>query len=200
MQYLIQSTIAIIAIMDPLGAAPIFLGLTDDMTRWQRTRAAVRASFYCIVILTVSAFGGEWILRAFGVTLPAFQVAGGLIIVLMGLEMLSGTPTRVQHDPKEPGEDDTILVPFAMPLIAGPGAITTVITLTAQHPNVSGRLTILLAVVLATIVLLVTLLSANWLKERISYHVQKVFLRFMGLILLAIGAQLLLTGVQRFLN
>ncbi|MBU0767526.1 MAG: MarC family protein, partial [Proteobacteria bacterium] len=116
MQYLIQSTIAIIAIMDPLGAAPIFLGLTDEMTRWQRTRAAVRASFYCIVILTVSAFGGEWILRAFGVTLPAFQVAGGLIIVLMGLEMLSGTPTRVQHDPKEPGAEDTILVPFAMPL------------------------------------------------------------------------------------
>ena len=200
MQYLIQSTIAIIAIMDPLGAAPIFLGLTDEMSRWQRARAAVRASFYCIVILTVSAFGGEWILRAFGVTLPAFQVAGGLIIVLMGLEMLSGTPTRVQHDPKEPGADDTILVPFTMPLIAGPGAIATVITLTAQHPNVSGRLITLLAVVLATIVLLVTLLSATWLKDRISYHVQKVFLRFMGLILLAIGAQLLLTGVQRFLR
>ena len=160
----------------------------------------MRAAFYCIIILTVSAFGGEWILRAFGVTLPAFQVAGGLIIVLMGLEMLGGTPTRVQHDPKEPDADDTILVPFAMPLIAGPGAITTVITLTAQHPNISGRLTILMAVVLATIVLLVTLLSANWLKDHISYHVQKVFLRFMGLILLAIGAQLLLTGVQRFLR
>lgn len=200
MQYLIQSTIAIIAIMDPLGAAPIFLGLTDKMTGWQRTQAAVRASFYCIVILTVSAFGGEWILRAFGVTLPAFQVAGGLVIVLMGLEMLSGRPTRVQHDPKEPGADDTLLVPFTMPLIAGPGAITTVITLTAQHPNLSGKLITLLAIGLATVVLLVTMLSANWLKEHISYHRQKVFLRFMGLILLAIGVQLLLTGVQKFLR
>jgi len=70
----------------------------------------------------------------FRYSLPAFGAAGGLVIVLMGLEMLRGTPTRVQHDDQaEPDRDDPIIIPFAMPLVAGPGAITTVITLTAQH-------------------------------------------------------------------
>jgi multiple antibiotic resistance protein len=118
----------------------------------------------------------------------------------MGLEMLGGTPTRVQHDsPSETDKPDPILIPFAMPLIAGPGAITAVITLTAQRADWTGQLTTLIAIAGAMIVMLIVLLSSVWISNRVSQQGLRIVLRFMGLILLAIGAQLLLTGVRAFL-
>jgi multiple antibiotic resistance protein len=116
----------------------------------------------------------------------------------MGLEMLRGFPTRVQHDPP-PDTDDAIVIPLAMPLIAGPGAITTVITLTTQAPGWRGQVHAFVAVAVTSGVLLVTLLSSNWIGERIAARGQRIFLRFMGLILVSIGAELLLTGVRTFL-
>jgi multiple antibiotic resistance protein len=149
-------------------------------------------------ILALAALGGRGILGTFGISIPAFRAAGGLVILLMGLEMLRGSPTRVQHE--RPDEsDDAIVIPLAMPLIAGPGAITTVITLTTQSPGWRGQLHALLAVAVTSAVLLVTLLSSNWIGERIAARGQRIFLRFMGLILLSIGAELLLTGVRTFL-
>jgi multiple antibiotic resistance protein len=198
--YFIQAFAAIFAITDPLGAAPIFVGLTANMDRRQRVRAAIRASIYSFLILAVSGLCGNFILRTFGISLPAFQAAGGLVIVLMGLEMLRGTPTRVQHDdPAHPEKDDPIIIPFAMPLVAGPGAITTVITLAAQHESWTDQVTAIFAIAAAMVVLLITLFSASWLSGHVSPHGLKILLRFLGLILLAIGAQLLLSGIQQFL-
>jgi multiple antibiotic resistance protein len=120
------------------------------------------------------------------------------VILLMGLEMLRGSPTRVQHE-RTPDADDAIVIPLAMPLIAGPGAITTVITLTTQAPGWRGQMNAFVAVAVTSLVLLVTLLSSNWIGERIAARGQRIFLRFMGLILVSIGAELLLTGVRTFL-
>ena len=121
-----QSFAAVFAITDPLGAAPIFLGLTMEMTRKQQLRSAIRASLWSFGILAVSGLCGNIFLKIFAISLPAFQAAGGLVIVLMGLEMLGGSHTRVQHEEPPVDKDDPIIVPFAMPLVAGPGAITTV--------------------------------------------------------------------------
>ena len=150
------------------------------------------------LILALAALGGRAILATFGISIPAFRAAGGLVILLMGLEMLRGFPTRVQHD-RPPDTDDAIVIPLAMPLIAGPGAITTVITLTTQAPGLRGQLNAFVAVAVTAGVLLVTLLSSNWIGERIAARGQRIFLRFMGLILVSIGAELLLTGVRTFL-
>ncbi|MFZ5433984.1 MAG: MarC family protein [Calditrichota bacterium] len=198
--FFIQAFAAIFAITDPLGAAPIFVGITSNMNRRQQWRAAIRASVYSFFILAVAGLFGKFILHAFGISLPAFQAAGGLVIVMMGLEMLRGTPTRVQHDdPEQPEKDDPIIIPFAMPLVAGPGAITTVITLTAQHEGWGDHFATLLAIAAAMIILFITLLSSAWLSQRVSSHGLRIVLRFLGLILLAIGAQLLLSGIQQFL-
>ncbi|RPH94401.1 MarC family protein [candidate division KSB1 bacterium] len=198
--YFIQAFAAVFAITDPFGAAPIFVGLTAQMNRKQQWHAAVRAAIYSFIILAVSGMCGKFILAAFGISLAAFQAAGGLVIVLMGLEMLRGTPTRIQHDEvTESEKPDPIIIPFAMPLVAGPGAITTVITLTAQHKGWGDHFTALIAVAAAMVVLLVVLLSAAWFSSHISKHGLRILLRFLGLILLAIGAQLLLSGVQQFL-
>ncbi len=115
--------------------------------------------------------------------------------------MLRGTPTPVQHDRGGPHPaDDPIVIPLAMPLIAGPGAITTVITLTARLPGWRGQLYALIAAGVTAAVLLVTLQSSSWLAQRIGERGQRIFLRFMGLILLSIGAQLMLTGARTFFS
>jgi len=195
----VQAAIAVLAIANPIGAAPIFLTLTDDLAPTERHGAAARVALAVFVILTASALFGRVILGAFGISDSAFRAAGGLVIVLMGLEMLRGTPTRVQHDGQPTDDqDDAILIPLAMPLIAGPGAITTVITLVAQRPGPDGMMRALLAVALTTVVLFATLRSAEWLARMVTPRGQRIFLRFMGLILVAVGAQLLMTGTRAF--
>jgi multiple antibiotic resistance protein len=198
----VQAVIAVLAIANPIGAAPVFLTLTDNLHPTERWRAAVRVSMAVLVILTASALFGRVILGAFGISDAAFRAAGGLVIVLMGLEMLRGSPTQVQHDhqavEEDDANDDRIIIPLAMPLIAGPGAITTVITLVAQRPGPRGVMRALLAVGITTVVLFVTLYFAGWLGRMVSPRGQRIFLRFMGLILVSVGAQLLLTGTRAF--
>jgi multiple antibiotic resistance protein len=197
----IQAFAAVFAITDPLGAAPIFAGMAANLSARQRIKAAWRATITSFLILAISGLCGKFILSAFAISLSAFQAAGGLVIVLMGLEMLRGSPTRVQHDdPTNPEKDDPFIIPFAMPLVAGPGAITTVITLTAQRPGWANQLTTLAAIAATMVVLLVTLLSAAWFSAKLGSHGLRILIRFLGLILLAIGAQLLLSGIQEFLT
>ena len=199
MDHLTQAIFAILAITNPLGAAPIFLALTRDMSPSERRHEIVRATIAVVSILVGAALIGRWILEAFGVSVSAFQAAGGLIILLMGLEMLRGNPTRVQHDPGQPTKGgDPIMVPFAMPLIAGPGAITTVITLTSRGQTWQSTAGALIGIGVAALVLVASLVSSAWLEQHLRHHGHGVFLRFMGLILVAIGAQLLLSGIKSF--
>jgi len=199
MNELIQAIVALLAIANPLGAAPIFLGFTKDMDQRQRRRQALRASVAVFIILAVSSVAGNWILGAFGLSFAAFQAAGGLLILLMGLEMLGGSPTRAHQVPEGGAEkEDPIMVPFAMPMIAGPGAITTVITLTSKNPHVAGQTTVLGAVAVVALVLFLALMASVWLSDRMHAHGHGILLRFMGLILAAMGAQFMLSGIHTF--
>lgn len=199
MEHLLQAIAAVLAIGNPLSVVPVFSSLTDSMERRERRRAALRASVAVAVILSGAVVGGRWVLHVFGISLDAFRAAGGLVILLMGLEMLQGSPTRVQHVPGIGElEDDAILVPFAMPLVAGPGSITTVMTLAARSADRIEQLFVLIAVGVEALTLLAVLLAADWVNERVSKRVNRIFLRFMGLVLLAIGAQFILTGIRQF--
>jgi KDO2-lipid IV(A) lauroyltransferase len=114
---LFRSIIAVLAIANPLGAVPLFLSLTEFSEPRERRRAAVRAALAVFVILAMAALGGRAILATFGISIPAFRAAGGLVILLMGLEMLRGSPTRVQHERSPDSTDDAIVVPLAGKLI-----------------------------------------------------------------------------------
>ncbi len=202
MDHVIQATIALLAIANPIGAAPLFSSFTESLSPAEQHRAAIHATLAVFIILMIANLSGHWVLRVFGISIPAFQAAGGLVVLLMGLEMLRGSPTKVQFDTKpETAREDSVLVPFAMPLIAGPGAITTVITLSTRNASWWTGMTVnLIAITTTCVVLFVSLRSSAWLAKRISERANRIFLRFMGLILLAVGAQLLLTGVHTFLG
>ena len=198
-EHFFQVLVALLAITDPPGAVPVFLTLTARMTPPARKRAPLRAALASTAILLLSLLAGEAILKVFGVSLPAFQAAGGLLLVLMGLEMLRGAPTKVQDESESDEQsEDQILVPLAMPLIAGPGSIATVITFTARSADWTGRVEIGVAILATGLAIYLTLRSASWMQKHLSARGQRIFIRFMGLILVAIGAQLLLSGVWAF--
>ena len=191
--------VALLAICDPPGAVPAYLGITATMPPEARRKAPLRAAVTVTIILGVALLAGEILLRMFGISLPAFQAAGGLLILLMGLEMLRGTPTKVQDESQhEEDSEDRILVPLAMPMIAGPGAIATVITFSAKAKSWEGNALIAGAILITGLVIFLTLYSAAWVQKKISARGQRIFLRFMGLILVAVGAQLLLSGIYSF--
>jgi multiple antibiotic resistance protein len=189
----------LLAISNPLGALPVFLAVTEGLTTAERMRAALRAASAATIILAAAALGGRPLLAAFGISMPALQAAGGLVILLMGLEMLHGAPTPVQHDVDgQQTPADRVLVPLAMPLLAGPGAITTVLTLSARAETWADMLMFLLAVVVVGATIAVVLLSAARVGSLLGTRGQRILLRFMGLILAAVGAEILLAGVYTF--
>jgi multiple antibiotic resistance protein len=199
MATLLQDIVALLAISNPLGALPVFLAITEHVTSAERTRAGLRAALAATIILASATLAGRPVLAAFGISMPALQAAGGLVILLMGLEMLHGAPTRVQHD--EHGQQsaaDRILVPLAMPLLAGPGAITTVLTLSSRVEAWRDTMMLLIAVLMVGITIGIILVSAARLGSLLGARGQRILLRFMGLILAAVGAEILLAGVYTF--
>ncbi len=201
LSYGIHAVVALLAITNPLGAAPLFASITEGMTGAQRRRAVVWACITVGLILGGAAISGAMILKLFGVGLDAFRFGGGLVIVLMGLEMLRGQTSAIHRSPDdESDEEDRIFVPFAMPLVAGPGSITTAITLSAgstEHDSVSITL---LAVLVTVGVLGVTLIFSGAVVGRFGGRSLRLLTRFMGMILLAIGAQFLLAGYAGFMH
>jgi multiple antibiotic resistance protein len=196
---LLQDIVALLAISNPLGALPVFIGITETLTSAERSRAGLRAAFAATAILAAVAVAGRPILAAFGISMPALRAAGGLVILLMGLEMLHGAPTKVQHDYQgHQSTEDRVLVPLAMPLLAGPGAITTVLTLSSRVETWADTMRLLIAVFLVGATIAAILVSASRLGSLLGTRGQRILLRFMGLILAAVGAELLLAGVYTF--
>jgi multiple antibiotic resistance protein len=198
MPTLLQDIVALLAISNPLGALPIFLAITEGVTPAERLREGLRAAIAATIILAVAAFAGRPILAAFGISMPALQAAGGLVILLMGLEMLHGAPTKVQHDEGQQSAADRVLVPLAMPLLAGPGAITTVLTLSSRAETWRETMMLLIAVVSVGLIIGVILGTAGRIGRLIGSRGQRILLRFMGLILAAVGAEVLLGGIYAF--
>lgn len=199
MDQYIQAIVALLAIANPLAAVPVFLEAVDGTDTKQRRKSASVAAVSVFIILLVAAVAGNWVLDIFGISISAFRCGGGLVILLMGLSMLQGRTSRVQKESLTQNDRQTkIFVPLAMPLIAGPGAITTVITIGLADPYWKN-----LSVALTAIMVLASVL---WVMLMLSQHVhgllgplgQKILLRFFGLILVAIGVQFVLAGAHEF--
>jgi len=189
--------------VDPVGLAPVFLALTQG-TEWAHRRAmAVKGVALAAAILLGFALAGDRLLQALGIGLPAFRIAGGLLLFLLAIDMvfarqsgLRSTTVREQHEAE--AKQDISVFPLAFPLIAGPGALTTVLLLTAGGPAGSqgpglGPVLALLAAILG--LTLLSLLSAGWLLSRLGVTGANVISRLLGLMLAALAVQFVVDGV-----
>jgi len=131
---LIKVTIALFAIVNPIGCLPIFISATDGWTQFDRARTAKTVAFSVFTVLTVSAFLGDQILSFFGISIPSFQVGGGILLLLIAISMMHGKQSGTRQTPEEAqtmAERKVIaIVPLSIPLLAGPGAISNIITCT----------------------------------------------------------------------
>lgn len=200
---ILYGSLALIALTNPLAEMPFFMGATKGFTSGQRHRAAVKVAIGVAVVLVVSAVAGTRILDLFDVSFAAFRTAGGLVIILAGLEMLRGTGSGLTSVRRTPGaEEDHLWVPLVMPLLAGPASITATITLALEETSEELVIPVatLTAVVVASVAVLVILLAAATLSAGLSRRAIRIFERFSGLLLVAIGFQMGLSGIQQFFS
>jgi len=185
---------SLLTILDPLTAAPIFVGLTRDMDPGARRRLALRACLVALALLSLFAVCGSLILKVFGITIPALRIAGGLIFVGMGMQMMAGTE---QGSEVQQGEgSDLAVVPLAMPLICGPGAITTAMILMGQASTGGHRLAFAAALVAVLALTAGVLAVAPRAMRLLGRSGTEVVTRVMAMILTALGVQFVLDGLR----
>ncbi|OIO61139.1 MAG: hypothetical protein COX57_01305 [Alphaproteobacteria bacterium CG_4_10_14_0_2_um_filter_63_37] len=199
----LQSLIALFAVIDPLSGAALFAAMTPDNTANERTAMARRAALTVFGVLTVFLLFGAAILAFFSITIPAFQIAGGLVVGIMALDLLKATQTGVKSTPEERREGvvktDVSITPLAVPMLAGPGAVSTVMLLTSRHPGTEGTLMLLAAVGLVALIVWVCLRSAARLVKLLGQTGINVVSRLIGLIVLAVAVQFVIDGVAAVL-
>ena len=186
---------ALFVILDPFAVIPIFLTLTVGYTQVERARIVLRAALTVAGVLLVSAVFGEAILTGLGTSLASFRVGGGLILVLMALVMLHGQSNREAIDLTD--RDAIAIVPLAIPLMAGPGAISTVIIETHRVGMHSGHIFIVMAIiVLVSFILWVMLRMAEPIGRIFGKMGMSIMNRILGLILVAIGIEIMANGLK----
>lgn len=186
---------SLFTIIDPLGAAPMFVAMTDGATPAARRRIALRACAVALSLLVVFAVGGSTILRTFGVTIDAFRIAGGILFVGMALRMLAGHE-RESAEAGARGTRDPAIVPLGMPIICGPGALSTVMVLMGQSTSaldVAAFFVAIVLVVAATSAFLFVAPAALRFVGKAGVH---VVTQVMGLIVCVIGIQFVIDGVR----
>ncbi len=194
--------IALLVILDPAGTATIFAGLTHGATPAQRQRLALRGVGIAGVTLLLFAFAGEILLRALGIGLPAFRIAGGVLLLLLAIDMLFahrlGFQRLTEGENREAGRADDISVfPLAIPLIAGPGALTTMVLLMGRTGGeLTAQMTLIGVLVVVLVITLGVLLAANRVVSVLGQTGVNVVSRILGILLAALAVQLILDGVN----
>ncbi|MEZ0332544.1 MAG: MarC family protein [Gemmatimonadales bacterium] len=190
---------AILFIVDPIAVVPTYLVITQDETVAERRSTAFRACVAMTLLLLVFAATGTALFRAFGITLPAFRTAGGLILWFVAMDMLRGERrTQEGRDEVMEGQakEDVALTPLAIPMLAGPGAISTVIVLATEAKGAAHTLIVYGAIVVTGVLSFLTLRLGEPLLGRLGKTGIKVVTRVMGLLLAAVAVQLVLSGVK----
>ena len=200
LQFSLVAFTSIFVLVDPIAAVPTFLAMTDGSDRMRRRHMALRAAWTCLVVLLVFSIAGTLIFKLFGITLAAFKIAGGLILGLIGLDMLKAKRSATKETPGDTEEgaekEDVGIIPLGVPMLAGPGAISSVMVLMTQNPDWPHAL-VILAAIGATAALSYVVLAAA---DRISSHLHdsgiRILTRMMGLLLTAIAVQFVLNGLK----
>ena len=199
LQFALVTFASVLFIVDPIAVVPTYLVITQGQTTAQRQVTARRACVAAAVILVVFAAAGGRIFGLFGITMPAFRIAGGLILWLVAMDMLHGnrsTQEGVAEIAEGQAKDDVAVTPLAMPMLAGPGAISTVMVLSGQARDTGQTIIVYASIAVTLLISWITLHLAERLVKRIGQTGIRVMTRIMGLLLAAIAVQFVITGVR----
>jgi|1048.fasta_scaffold08207_2 multiple antibiotic resistance protein len=193
----LNSFISVFVIVDPFAVVPVYLGLTDRFDKRELVKIRRKATIVSCCILIVFAISGMSLFNFFGTTLPAFQIAGGLLLFKFGIEQLGANRTRVKEEERDESlhRDDISIFPLATPLLAGPGAISTVVLESSKAKTTPSLLMLCGAIVAALALCNVVLKMGPLLYRVIGTTGLNLLTRMMGLILTAVSVQFIINGL-----
>jgi len=200
-EFLLSALVTMLVVVDPIGLAPTFLAVTDGLSERYRRQIAVRACLIAGAVLFGTALAGDWLLRQLGISLPAFRIAGGLLLFAVAFEMVLGLRLQRAAKDAEQAVEENIhnmaAFPLAIPLMAGPGAITATILLAGQAAYRPAWLAIVLGVIVVAIVAcLATFLAAPRIGKLLGVTGNVVLSRLLGVILAALAVQYVIDGAR----
>jgi multiple antibiotic resistance protein len=194
-----KELVSLLTILTPFNVLPVYVTLTADMPDAARKRALHRTLIAVLVTLLFFQWTGMYLFHILGIELPSFQIAGGLIIASIAWSMLHANPSRIQTTRTEGEEtlekDDFSIVPLAIPMLSGPGAITTVILLSQQQQHLSGDIALSGLILVATLVLYPVFRLAHPIFQRLGVTGTRILTRIMGMLLLAIAIEFVVQGI-----
>ncbi len=201
-EYLLKGFAAFFSIINPLGIMPVFMSMTVALTVAQRRKVATKASLIAFLVLILFAIAGEYIFKFFSITPDSFRIVGGIIFFMVGWEMLQGRLSRTKYTPEEEKTymEDISVTPLAVPMIAGPGAITNSIIFWEDASGFEQKIG--LAGVVLTVILLVwiSLVGAGKIMSLIGDTGNKIMLRLMGMIVMVIAVEFFFSGLKPILG
>jgi len=190
------------AMLNPIGNLPVFLGMVADFDVRTRKKVARRAVLAAFIIIAVFTIFGHIIFRLFGITLPAFQIAGGIIVFIIGFQMLNAkenpihSQTQEERDLQKQAARDMAISPLGIPLLAGPGTISTAMNFVGVEKSILNVVLVIAIFGLMCLITYILFISSRILAEKIGPSMLKVVSRIMGLILAVIAVQMLINGVE----
>lgn len=199
LQFALVTFTSVLFIVDPIAVVPTYLVITQGQTTAQRRATALRACVAATVLLVTFAAVGRAIFGLFGITMPAFRIAGGLILWLVAMDMLHGnrsTQEGTAEITEGRAKDDVAITPLAMPMLAGPGAISTVMVLSGQARTPAQTIVVYASILVALLIAWGTLRAAEQLVQKMGQTGIRVMTRIMGLLLAAIAVQFVITGIR----
>lgn len=196
-----KALVSLLTILTPFSVLPVYITLTAGMSVREREHALRKTLLAVLATLLFFQWTGMLLFRILGIELPSFQIAGGMIIASVAWSMLHANPSRTQTTPPEDEEarerEDFSIVPLAIPMLSGPGAITTVILLSQQEQTIKGAISLTGLIVLAVALLYPAFRLAEPLFHKLGVTGTRVVTRIMGMVLLAIAVEFVLQGVNR---
>ena len=201
LELFLSAFITLFVVLDPPGCAPIYAGLTSGASPAQKRSMAVRACVIAGAILLVFALFGEQLLRALHIELDAFRAAGGIMLFLIALDMVFEKRTqrreaRAEKIRETPEIEDVSVFPMAMPMLAGPGAIASIMLLAGSADGIDEALVVLAALLAVLVLTLLALLAAGPLMRLVGAQVEAVITRLLGVLLAALAAQYVIDGIR----
>jgi multiple antibiotic resistance protein len=189
-------------LMNPLGIMPVYLPMTASLTKKERNKTAVKAVITATFTLIMFAFAGRYLFDFFGISVAGLKVVGGIIFFFVGYDMLNARLSRIKINEDEVEEyvDDISVTPLGIPMIAGPGAITNAIVLMGDAQDYTDKTMVVAAILIVTLVVLVTLLGASGIIKFIGDKGIKIMTKLMGLIVMVIAVEFFFSGVTPYVQ
>lgn len=196
---LLKIGIALFAIVNPIGSVPVFMSATSGWKKAERAKTAKTAAFTVFIVLTLAAFIGDQILDFFGVSIPSFQVGGGILLMLIAISMMHAKQSAAHQTPEERqtlAEKEVIaIVPLSIPLLAGPGAISNMIIAAQQNSSVTGHLSLIIPIFFVCLIIWLVLSLAVVIANKLGTIGINIVTRIMGLILAAMAVEFIAHGL-----